>query len=161
MIKTNQCNFNNVCLATAEWNRIFSIPIFFIISTKLVTASCIMFSFIQGLILPNVFLNTMRWSMLSNLFMDLFTMFTVFTAVDIPVQEVSYKSSNVFIIGHSPLYCYERMRVHCQLTIPVIPFNSYSQAIFFPSFLRDFTFRLMYGNDVDLTMIRTMVEARS
>ncbi len=80
--------FGFICQSTTEWNRIFSFPALFIISTKLITASCGLFAFIQGLITPNDYLSTMRWLMLSVSLLDLILMLIIFTAADMPINEV-------------------------------------------------------------------------
>ena len=88
-MKTRQRIFDYICQATAEWNRIFSIPLLFIISSKLVTVSCSLFGFIQGLIiLNNNYMSMMRWLMLSTSLLDAVILAIIFTAADMPVNEV-------------------------------------------------------------------------
>ena len=81
--------FNVICKTSTQWNRIFSFPALFIISSKLPTLSFSVFNFIQGLILPNIVLSTLRWSMLINFLVDITFMAIVFMAADIPVQDVN------------------------------------------------------------------------
>lgn len=87
-METSRRLFGFICQSTTEWNRIFSFPALFIISTKLVTASCGLYAFIQGLIMPNDYLSTMRWLMLSVSLLDLILMVIIFTAADMPINEV-------------------------------------------------------------------------
>ena len=88
-IKTSQRIFGLICRASAKWNHIFALPALAIISTKLLTVSCNLFNFIQGLIMQTFLLSTMRWTMLANILMDVSIMAIIFTAVDIPVEAVS------------------------------------------------------------------------
>lgn len=87
-MKKGQNLFGSICKAVKEWNHIFSFPALFIITLKMITASCSLFGFIQGLILPNYYLNTARWFMLATSIMDCIMMAIIFTAADMPVQEV-------------------------------------------------------------------------
>ena len=97
-MKTRQRIFDYICQATAEWNRIFSIPLLFIISSKLVTVSCSLFGFIQGLIiLNNNYMSMMRWLMLSTSLLDAVILAIIFTAADMPVNEVETYLTNCSI----------------------------------------------------------------
>ena len=88
-METSQCIFGYICQSTREWNRIFSVPLLFVISTKLVTVSCSLFGFIQGLIIPNNdYLSMMRWLTLSTSLLDAVILAIIFTAADMPVNEV-------------------------------------------------------------------------
>ena len=95
-MKKSQILFADICKATKEWNGIFSFPALFIITSKIITASCSLFAFIQGLLIPNYYLTTVRWFMLATSTMDCIMMVIIFTAADMPVNEV-YNLSNVFM----------------------------------------------------------------
>ena len=87
-IEKGQCIFGYICQSITEWNRIYSFPALFAIATKLVTMSCSLFAFIQGLIIPSDYLSMMRWLMLSTALVDALILIIIFTAADMPVNEV-------------------------------------------------------------------------
>ena len=100
-IKNFQNSFGYICQASAKWNRIFSLPSLFIIFFKLITASVSMFTFIQSLlVLSNQYLSTVRWFMLGACTVDCIMMAIIFTAADIPVEEVSYTLCNILATSH-------------------------------------------------------------
>ncbi len=87
-MKTSQRLFGYICRATTEWNHIFAWPTLFIVATRVVTVACSLFAVIQGLIIPSYYLTAMRLFMLFGFSMDCIMMAIVFTAADMPVNEV-------------------------------------------------------------------------
>lgn len=87
-MKASEREFSYICKATREWNSIFSFPVLFLLATKLLTAACSLFAFIQGLFLPSILFSAVHWFLLAIFCLDCIMMTIVFTAADMPVREV-------------------------------------------------------------------------
>lgn len=71
-----------------EWNGIFSLPILFLLATKIVTASFSLFGFLQGLFMKEILLSGIHFLLLVIFLLDCFMQLVVFMAADKPIQEV-------------------------------------------------------------------------
>lgn len=85
--------FGYICCATAEWNNVFSMPVLFLLATKLVTASFSLFGVVQGLFIEEILLTGVHWLLFIVVVTDCLMLLVVFGAADKPVDEVTQPNS--------------------------------------------------------------------
>ena len=87
-VKKNLRIFNSICYAAAAWNEIFSIPVFFLITTKLITVSFGLFALVQLLFIPFYWLAGIEKMFFLTFLTDSIMLGIVFLSVDMPVKQV-------------------------------------------------------------------------
>ena len=80
--------FESICCAAAAWNKIFSIPLLLLITTRLITVSFGLFALIQGLFIPVDWIEGVDELFYLFFINDFVMLVIVFTAADMPSKEV-------------------------------------------------------------------------
>ena len=102
-VKNSVRIFDSICCATSAWDEVFSIPILFLITSRLITVSFGVFAIIQGFFIPVEWLVQLD-SIFYTVFLTDFSMLgIVFTAVDMPTKEVIIVRLWDFCFNHNVL----------------------------------------------------------
>ena len=80
--------FCTICKATGNSNNIYSLPVLFVVTTKLVTAAASLFIIIQRVIRPDIRMGTIASIMMASFIFDWLYICVIFLSSDLPIDQV-------------------------------------------------------------------------
>lgn len=80
--------FCTICKATGKSNTIYSLPVLFVVTTKLVTAASSVFIIIQRVIRPDLRMGTIAYIMTASFIFDWLYICIIFLSADLPTDQV-------------------------------------------------------------------------